>query len=70
MFIKEITITKSMTVGIESENKTRYRKIVISAVAGLDEKDNPDISYKKLSDFIDDKILKEKKIKIKQRTKL
>lgn len=62
MRIKHISLTKSKTVGIITpDNRSRFKKITISASADLDEEDKPEESYKELSKFIESRFEYEKK---------
>ena len=53
MIINKISLQKSFTIGSNNRNSTVFRKIVIQADAELDEKDDLEESYQKLSFFIE-----------------
>lgn len=61
MFIKEIILIKSKTVGIMQQGgKTHFKKIQISASAELNENDDSNKSYQELSQYIESKFEYEK----------
>lgn len=62
MLLKSIELSKSKTVGfITSDNRTKFKKITITATADIDKTDDPNKSYHKLSQFIEKQFLYESK---------
>jgi len=54
MTIAKISVSKSRTVGIlGADGRSKFKKIVISAEAKLDDKDDPDKAYQELSEFVE-----------------
>ena len=60
MIIKSLSLSKSQTIGKSFNNITKFRKINLSVSIDLLEKDDPDLSYKLLSSFLDEQLEFEK----------
>lgn len=62
MQITKLKLQKSKTLGILiPQGKTRFKKLQLQAEAELNDTDDPIISYKQLSDYIDDMLKGEDK---------
>lgn len=56
MKITQFTIEKSLTIGVQAAERTKYRKITLSATAELAEGDDYQAEYKKVSNDLEEKI--------------
>lgn len=64
MNINHIQLSKSRTVGVVSQhNKTKFRKIQITASGEVDKDEDPGQAYQQLSQFIESQFEYEKRIK-------
>lgn len=64
MKFRSITLSKSKTIGvITQDNRTRFRKIQITAAAEVEPGDDEQKCYMKLSGFIEDMFTYETTIK-------
>lgn len=62
MKITSFTIEKSLTIGIQAAERTKYRKITLSATAELSDTDNYQEEYKKVSNDLEEKIAFERSL--------
>ena len=64
MKISQIILSKSKTIGIlDQKNRTKFRKIQITASCDIAEGEDAGVAYKALSEFIEQQFEYEKNIK-------